>query len=628
MKFSVSFLFIFLSSCLLGQSISGNVSTKLDKSVVQFGNVDVFKGDKKVASVLTDRLGNFKVKLDTGMYKCVIQFAGLEPIVQNIHVKGDEKSDFSMSGKPKTVSKSESVELEEVSTIRLSLKKDVKSMEGKHSSIGKGSYGAPPTETILSDEMATSLDKKSEGGYGVLTAGEINDFSKWMLWQGEQMDQLRAYQSTWHLAPEGRYTLQLQNDNRFPIANATVRLLGNKNDVFYQTKTDNTGKAECWVNINNRFQYRSESFKMEVIYNGKTYTVRDVKPFEQKINQYRIPVSCSNSDEVDIAFVVDATGSMSDEMNYLTAELNEIVYASKSNYPNLSFRFANVFYRDHGDEYLTRMQQFQSVLSESVYFIGSQFAGGGGDTPEAVEVALDSAVHRLNWNVNARTRILFLVLDAPPHGTDSIANNLMKTIKDAAELGIRIVPIAASGVDQSLEYLLRSMALATNGSYVFLTNDSGVGGDHIKPTTDNFNVERLKDLMVRLMKNMVYMPNCDRTTEDENQQVDSVMRVQSDTTNKPSDTRILNWKYYPNPTNGKIVVVANKDIDELLVADITGKCVLRENKLKSNEPRIIDLSQFPTGMYVLRFEDEGKWHSGKVILVHGIEGGMERSPKR
>ena len=35
--------------------------------------------------------------------------------------------------------------------------------------------------------------------------------------------------------------------------------------------------------------------------------------------------------------------------------------------------------------------------------------------PEAVDVALETALDSLRWDNEARTRILFLVLDAPPH---------------------------------------------------------------------------------------------------------------------------------------------------------------------------------------------------------------------
>ena len=44
---------------------------------------------------------------------------------------------------------------------------------------------------------------------------------------------------------------------------------------------------------------------------------------------------------------------------------------------------------------------------------------------------------------------------------------------------------------------------ATGGTYVFLTDDSGIGNSHIKATVGDHKVEKLADLMVRLIKKYV-----------------------------------------------------------------------------------------------------------------------------
>ena len=40
---------------------------------------------------------------------------------------------------------------------------------------------------------------------------------------------------------------------------------------------------------------------------------------------------------------------------------------------------------------------------------------------------------------------------------------------------------------------------SSTGFAVFLTDDSGVGGDHIEPSVGDFQVEPLNDLLVRLI---------------------------------------------------------------------------------------------------------------------------------
>src|SRR5690606_688638 len=110
----------------------------------------------------------------------------------------------------------------------------------------------------------------------------------------------------------------------------------------------------------------------------------------------------------------------------------------------------------------------------------------------------------------ARARVLFLVLDAGPHINKDVKQRMQQLARDAAAKGIRIVPVAASGTDKATEYLMRSLALSTNGTYTFLTDHSGVGSPHMEPSTDHYAVESLNDVLVRVLKSFTYMPDCDQ----------------------------------------------------------------------------------------------------------------------
>ena len=71
-------------------------------------------------------------------------------------------------------------------------------------------------------------------------------------------------------------------------------------------------------------------------------------------------------------------------------------------------------------------------------------------------------------------------------------------MKTAAEQGIRIIPVASSGVDGETEFLLRSWALMTGGTYIFITNDSGIGGGHKEAEVGEHTVEFLNECMIRV----------------------------------------------------------------------------------------------------------------------------------
>jgi len=328
---------------------------------------------------------------------------------------------------------------------------------------------------------------------GVLTAGEWNDLNNWNFWNNLLGNQ-NYYDDVnkWNLKEIKRYSFVVEDKNESFVANAEISLLSNQVEVW-KTKTDNKGRATLWSDLElNELNARVEFEETEE-------TVIDVIEYAEGINKVYLNKTIVNKKIIDIYFAVDATGSMGDEINYLKAELNNVIKRLKQNNPLLEMRFGSVFYRDEGDEYVTRPFGFTADEASLISFISNQYADGGGDFPEAVHSALDIAITQSSWNDNASTRIMFLLLDAPPHYTQEVISNLEFNLIKAAEKGIKIIPITASGIDKATEYLMRSFAILTNGTYVFITNDSGVGNDHLEPTIGEFEVEKLNDLMVRLV---------------------------------------------------------------------------------------------------------------------------------
>lgn len=624
-----------LTHIAFSQSISGNLNSESSKSALGYGNVDIYQGDKLVASVLTDRAGNFNVALDTGLYRCVVNYAGFEPVTKEIHVKADERADFSIkedASKPKRAEKAASESSPMLEEVRIIEKRSF----GRTAPSKSLDYTTP----VVVDSDASEMDyeiyfdegkPKMNGTSGALTAGEVNDFSKWTMWQDIVATELSKFQTTWNIAPKGRYTIELHSKSGIPLADALVFLKQRNGTLIFTARTDNTGKAELWLTIKNENPVIAGGLMMEVEYNGQKTRINDVKPFEKTVNHLVMDVTCEQSENVDIAFVVDATGSMGDELSYLQAEMNDIIFQSKQISSKLNFQFANVFYRDLGanEVYTTRTMNFNRILSESVNYISDQSAGGGGDTPEAVEIALDSAINGLAWSKNARTRIIFLILDAAPHNTPEIQAKLQRLIAQAAEKGIRIVPIGASGIDKSTEYLMRTLALGTNGTYTFLTDHSGIGNAHIAPSTDKFDVETLNNLMVRILKSYTYMPDCEQQLPDLQLNypdslvvypvppllVDTVGNVVvTNPTDSPRDSITVKWNYYPNPTNGIVNIVADIDITELYITDLSGKVLQILTNLEKDRVIQVDLSEYATGIYLIRYPNGKTWASGKIVL--------------
>lgn len=211
----------------------------------------------------------------------------------------------------------------------------------------------------------------------------------------------------------------------------------------------------------------------------------------------REPVKHSPCQLMDLAFVVDATGSMVDELEYLKKELQSTIERIKIDSPGVSIRIALVFYRDQGDEYMTRTFGFSESIPQIIAHLQSQFANGGGDFPEAVDQALSESI-QLQWRSGANVRrMLFLMGDAPPH-QDKITSYLQK-VEQLKSKDIHVYSIAASGIDTEAEILFRFASQQTLGRYLFLTDDSGIGDTHKDPEIPCYHVQLLNKLLNRLI---------------------------------------------------------------------------------------------------------------------------------
>ena len=208
-----------------------------------------------------------------------------------------------------------------------------------------------------------------------------------------------------------------------------------------------------------------------------------------------LPGAARTVSAMDVALVVDTTGSMGDEMEYLQAELDSIVARLKRESGNLDLRIGVIVYRDEGDDYVVRSAPLSSDIGAIRSMLSDQVADGGGDMPEAVDQAI-AAAERLQWRPDA-AKAMLLVADAPPH-----EGGIASTLASAQRLrsrGVQIVPVAASGVEDSAQFLMRTMAALTQGRYIFLTDDSGVGNAHAEPDISCYVVTHLDQLIGRVL---------------------------------------------------------------------------------------------------------------------------------
>lgn len=328
---------------------------------------------------------------------------------------------------------------------------------------------------------------------GQITAGEWNDLEEWTFWknlvQNETFSELPEY---WDFNLVNRISVLVKDDLGNPFVNAKVQLLKLNDELLWESKTDYRGSAELWSGTSHL-----ESVKLKIGDN----IISNPKSFAEGVNVATLNSADSKTvaKKIDIAFVVDATGSMADELEYLKVELIDVIDSVKETNGAAQITIGSVFYRDEGDDYITKKSDFSTDINKTVNFIKAQSADGGGDFPEAVHSALDVAINDLQWSDNARSRILFLMLDAPPHYDPQVVSHIHTLVEKASKMGIKIIPITASGINNETEFLMRYFSVSTNSTYVFITGHSGIGGEHLEPTVGEYQVELLNHLLVRLI---------------------------------------------------------------------------------------------------------------------------------
>lgn len=202
---------------------------------------------------------------------------------------------------------------------------------------------------------------------------------------------------------------------------------------------------------------------------------------------------------LDLAFAVDVTGSMGDELRYITREVSDIVRRTKAAAANLDVRVGAVLYRDRGDLQPLQRVRFTRDVSGFRRLLARVHAGGGGDYPEDMSAGLHAAMRQLKWREGNVVRVLVLLADAPPKRYSDAQYDYRHAMRAASHRGIRILPVAASGANRTVEYLFRAMGAVTSTPYVYLTDDSGIGAPHMEADTDRVGVERFNELLTRLL---------------------------------------------------------------------------------------------------------------------------------
>ena len=335
-------------------------------------------------------------------------------------------------------------------------------------------------------------------GPGPVTAGVVNDnagFAEYLAFRERTQVPHRARDI------RERSLLQVRDAHGRGVADAEVLVRSPQGQAAW-ARTDTAGQV--WLHPDAFDTQRSRVYEVTVRQHGQQargYLQRGQKSaLELRLDGAARPARA----RLDLVFLIDATGSMADEIDKLKASLRSIAdeVAGLPSQPDLCF--ALVAYRDHGDAFVLRSHDFTNDLSAFQGVLNRLQAAGGGDYPEAMNEALHETVHRLSWRGDGATRMVLLLADAPPHLNQG-GPQYDEDMQAALGKGIKVFSVGASGLDKQGEYIQRQIAQYTGGRFVFLTYAdarrpaSGPGRETVHDVR-NYSVDTLDRLIVRLVR--------------------------------------------------------------------------------------------------------------------------------
>lgn len=350
-----------------------------------------------------------------------------------------------------------------------------------------------PVEPVLPESLEELPPVKPAEAL-VLTAAEWKDNANWPFFTNLVNGGKIKFPS-FGLDPRNRLKVLVKDAAGSPLAHETVTLADGAGKSLWTAKTDKSGVAYLF--------WTQDQSPERVVCNGVEAALQPETPKDPQGNAEMRPLdqisltaspAAAPQSGLQVMFIVDTTGSMSDELAYLQKDFSAIAQRVGSQ----EVQWSVSFYRDEGDAYVTRHNDFSSDVAALQAKLNAEYADGGGDTPEAVaQVLTECLTERADWSDSA-AKLAFLIFDAPPH--DGKEAELRAAVRSAAERGIRLIPVVASNAERDTELFGRALAILSGGTYVFLTDDSGVGESHLEPIVGDYQVEKLQDLIVRLIE--------------------------------------------------------------------------------------------------------------------------------
>lgn len=337
-----------------------------------------------------------------------------------------------------------------------------------------------------------------------VTAGVVDDNEQWQAYLDYRARHSYLYINDRDVSE--RYIVQVWDSAGQPVHDAVVRISAGQ-QFFFQGRTDAGGRLLFHPRALDPQGQQWQASRFDVV--ASKGQVRQHTTFDRYSQEHwaitlpGAPVAARA--QLDLLFLIDATGSMADEIDKLKASMGDIADQIAALPERPDVRYGLVAYRDLGDEFVVRAYDFTPDLGAFRRTLAALRADGGGDEPESLNEALHRALNDLRWRRDDTVRLTLLVADAPPHLDYGEPYSYDRDMIEAVRRGIKLFPVGASGLDEQGEYIFRQLAQFTGGKFVFLTyaqagNPASGPGTETGHDVANYSVDTLDRLVVRLVR--------------------------------------------------------------------------------------------------------------------------------
>jgi Mg-chelatase subunit ChlD len=261
----------------------------------------------------------------------------------------------------------------------------------------------------------------------------------------------------------GRQFLVVEDRDGKPVPNCTIKIAGASRSTSLVTMA--SGRALLFphaLGVDGTQLTATASCAKTTA----TATLDPTKPDGVVMLKLDQPRVLSARRSIDLAFVLDTTGSMAEEIEAVKTTIRAV--ADKLQSDQTSVRIGLVEYKDRGDAEVTHAYPFSSDLAKFSSSVAAISAGGGGDVPEDMHAGLAAALDQLSWRDDAVTRMIVVIADAPPHLDYQDEKDYADAARRAAGRGIKLFTVSASGMDDTGQVVMRQMAQFTGASNMFV----------------------------------------------------------------------------------------------------------------------------------------------------------------